>query len=255
MSLPLTAYASDQPAAKAEKVEKIDHAIALGDTTITLREFKRGTGPTFVRVHHNETDAGVVGERLVSELGGRFIDLLHPNGRNVSFKLDGARFWFDPNRIFTPEGIAKTLQGQRKNPHAAEAVKALADRILELCGNQPILVALHNNSGLFGLDSYMKLPLSRGIGRTLVNVGDGGNNNFVIVTTKELYTTFSGKNVSTVYQDPKYDLNDGSMSYRMGIEGKAYINLETLLGKRDMQWKMARDIHDFLSRATTASLE
>ncbi|MBI2610716.1 hypothetical protein HYW60_02150 [Candidatus Kaiserbacteria bacterium] len=237
---------------------RTDHIVHMGDTTVTLREFHRGEGPTFIRVHHNEIDAGVVGERLVAELGGRFIDLIHARGRMVSFRLGTIEHEFDPNRIFTHEGIVRTLRASGPiDPKAYVAVQSLADRILALCASSMPLVALHNNAGRgYGILSYAKVGLYyRGNGKTFVHIGAGGAYNFVIVTTEDLFAKFTKQNVSVVYQDPAHDINDGSLSYRYGKDGKSYINVETLLGKRDVQWQMVRDIHGMLMKATAASLQ
>ena len=250
ITLPMAAVAIETT------VETVDHAVQIGESTVTLREFRNGDGPTFLRVHHNEVDAGDVGKKIVTEGGGRFIDLVHPGGRSVSFTLDGAKFWFDPNRIFTKEGIVRTVHGQRKDTRVLDAVQAFADRILVLCGNPPVLVALHNNSGgTFGLHSYLPGGTDYlGAGKSYAHLGEGGVNNFLIVTTMDLFTTFANRKVSVAYQVPAYDKNDGSLSYRFGKDGKAYINVEVLLGRRELQMQIVRGIHKMLTEPTAALL-
>src|SRR3989344_3845011 len=229
------------PAVGAELTVDDKH-VFLGDTSITLRVYSKGGGPTFIRVHQNETDAGIVGQRIVAELGGRFTDIVHTGERNITFTMSGHRFSIDPNRIFTKEAVEKAVRPNAKYDVMSirTQIASFASAVLELVGVRRPLIALHNNrGGLFRLATYQKGGLMYRDGKTFAHEGKTGRHNFVIVTKRELADKFVELGVSVVYQPLAADVNDGSLSYRYGRDGVAYVNVETLFGQRDLQMRLA----------------
>lgn len=236
-----------------------EHHIALGDSTVTLRVTEGGIGPTFVRVHHNETDAGTIGIRAVTELGGRFVDLIHSGGRNVVFKSGKNIYAFDPNRIFTEPGMALTLRSLhhgRGAPEAMTELRKLASAILDLTGRTGSVIALHNNSGAsFGLSAYQHGGMYyRGDQKTFAYLGTDGPQNVVVVTRRELFDEFVHRKLTVAYQLPRSDKDDGSMSYWFGSNDLPYINIDTRIDNAGVQWDIVRIAHSLFTKPATVGL-
>ena len=82
--------------------------------------FGRGDpAPTFLNVHNDEDTSVAAGLANLAEFGGRLIELVHTGERLISFTLDGRRYVFDPNRVFSDTGIEKTLK--KEGPHTPAA--------------------------------------------------------------------------------------------------------------------------------------
>ena len=228
------------PASGAELTVDNKH-VFLGETPVTLRVYSKAEGPTFIRVHQNETDAGIVGQRIVTELGGRFIDLVHAGGRIVTFSMQGGQYEFDPNRIFTPEGIVRTVLGSNRRDlvKARSVVATFAQSILSLIGERQPLIALHNNRGGVRVSHYREEGPKYRLG-TWAHLGATGESNVVFVTTQDLALFFVRSGVSMIFElDP---LDDGSMLVRYRHSGLTYANVETLIGQSDLQMQLARDV-------------
>lgn len=229
--------------AQGGEVTRSEQRVVVGDTTVRLQAYAHGEGPTFIRVHENETDAGIVGKRIVAELGGRFIDLVHRGSRDVAFTMGGSSYLIDPNRIFTREGIVRTLRASDRKDvaPAIAAVSVFAGAILDFIGEKRPLIALHNNRGAgYGLSSYERSSsIQSADGGTMVYRGATGGHNFFLVTVQEFFASFLRRDISVVYEP--HGLNDGSLSYRYSKDGVAYINIETIFGQRELQMQLARE--------------
>ena len=84
--------------------------VRLGDTTVEIEHVQHGHGKAFVHVHQSETTALQAARAVIHDEGGSLVTLHHPGGRNIVFHLQGVRYEFDPNRMFTDVGIQKTLK-------------------------------------------------------------------------------------------------------------------------------------------------
>ena len=87
----------------------INHSVKVGDSTVVIQEQNYGKGKAFVHLHQNETTALQAAKTVIQHEGGRLLTLVHSGERNVVFHWHQTRYEFDPNRIFTDEGIKKTL--------------------------------------------------------------------------------------------------------------------------------------------------
>ena len=85
------------------------HALRVGDTRVIIEKTQHGVGKNFIHVHQNETTALRAAKAVVAQEGGSVMTLVHSGGRNIVFHLDKKRYEFDPNRIYTDEGIKKHL--------------------------------------------------------------------------------------------------------------------------------------------------
>jgi hypothetical protein len=211
----------------------------LGDTKINItREYfpipsdckTCNANLAFLNLHENENTSVVAARAVLLTSGGSLVRFTHGNSRLISFKLDGVTYTFDPNRMFTPEGIESTLKTYGPySTAAASEVQKFASSLLEIYDfdNQQTVLALHNNGGSYGANSY--LP-----GQTYaddaiaVNIVNGTNpSDFFYVVDWSIYNYLSEKQYNVVLQNNDTVSNDGSLSVYAGMEGKPYINFES----------------------------
>lgn len=198
------------------------YPVRLGDTIVTIVQERHGKGKAFIHVHENETTALKAAQTIIRHQGGSLITLRHGGDRNITFSLHHRHYEFDPNRIFTNQGIYKTLNAYGPYSKAAHrAVKRLATQILHLLP-QGKVIAVHNNE-TFSLNDYMP-------GQNLAHEARGLHfnehqyyRNFFIVTQKQDFIRLKSQNYNSVWQ-AKSAQDDGSLSIRL-IKHK-YINVE-----------------------------
>lgn len=131
----------------------MNHLVMVGDEQVKIKHIA-GRGKTFIHVHHNEQTALKAAQAVIRKEGGSLITLEHSGGRNIVFHLHNKRYEFDPNRIYTDQGIKKTLSAlSHYTPAAHREVKKLADKIKQLLPKGKV-IAVHNNAS-YSLKDYL----------------------------------------------------------------------------------------------------
>lgn len=223
-------------AASLSTVEK--YSLYVGDTltNITKETFpipSRCKGCdislAFLNLHENENTSVVAVRSFLLFNGGSLVKFSKGNSRLVSFKIGSAKYSVDPNRIFTPEGIEATLKQYSSYSTAAAAeVSKLADFLLDVYDfeNQTTVLALHDNGGSYGANSYLPGQTYEN-DAAAVNIVEGTNpSDFFYVVDPVYYEALKKAGYNIVLQDDETVSNDGSLSYFAGLKGKAYINFE-----------------------------
>lgn len=210
-------------------------SVKVGDQEVIIEQIQKGQGgKNFVHVHESETTALEAARAVVNKRGGFLLTLHHGGGRNIVFHLQGQRYEFDPNRIFTDEGIKKTLtQYSHYQPDAHREVKKLADKILSLLPQDKI-IAVHNNQS-YSIRNY--LP-----GRDMASEIAAINldpkqyfRNFYFVTRMEDFLRIKEQGFNGVLQAARAT-DDGSLSVRLSKQ--TYINVEAGYAQLAQQIKM-----------------
>jgi hypothetical protein len=239
------------------------NTVHLGDTAVELAttHFRgngtRLTGPTFVSVHENEQTAVKAVRRLLARRHGRLIELRARRTRLVTFELEGARYIFDPNRIYTDAGIEKTLRRYGPyRPAAHDLIAQLREALLALLRGQtlPLLIALHNNGG----GDYSIRSYQRG-GEYAANAADiainrthyGGD--LLLVTDRAAFEFLRDARFNVVLQSSR-PVDDGSLSVYCQQHGVPYINVEARHGHLSEQSLMLEAAWAFVDR-TAAFLD
>ncbi|MBY0538675.1 protein tyrosine phosphatase [Patescibacteria group bacterium] len=208
----------------------------LGETKVELEVISSGRGPVFVVLHENEATAIATAKKLLPTSGGMLIILRHSGERNVKFMLKGQTYQFDPNRIFTPQGIKKTLRGGSA-PEAAAAVRALAKIILVEIGRRPI-VALHNNTnGNYSLVSYLPGSQYSSDAAEVHQVPTLDPDDFFFTTEESVFLEAKKDGFNVVLQSGVVT-DDGSLSVYSLRRGQPYVNVEAEHGKKKVQLEM-----------------
>lgn len=196
--------------------------VKLGDTTVTIKQYRRGSGKNYVHLHHNETTALKAALTMVKASGGSVLTLDHPGERNIVFHLNEVRYEFDPNRIFSDSGIEQTLKNlgaYSKEAHLE--VKHLAEAILQRIPEGKV-IAVHNNES-YSAHDYLA-------GHEYANEASKLNldkkqfyRNFYVVTQEDDFNRLKGLRFNSILQTI-HPTDDGSLSVYMS--NRQYVNVE-----------------------------
>jgi len=205
----------------------------LGDTHVTIWIMKNGAGLTFFAPHDDENISATAGMLHVAEHGGKLVQLVYDTKRNIGFTYNGARYAFDPNRMFSDVGIEATLKTQGKNysPEAHALVKQFARTVLEHVGKglgqgTPI-VALHNNSnGSYSLESYAQGGEYAKEAKAVYQNPKMDTDDFFFVTTDTFFNALKERGLNVVLQDNEKVTDDGSLSVLASRMNVPYVNVE-----------------------------
>lgn len=217
-------------------VYALDYPVTLGDTTVIIRQYHNGPGKTILHVHHNETTALKAAQAYFKTHGGTLITLVHKGGRNIVFRLNGQRFEFDPNRMFTDNGIKKTLSlYSTYTPSAQREVKKLAHQLLALIPPGKI-IAIHNNQ-FYSFKDYLPKHRFANEAQALHFVDERHYRNFYVLTNRYDFTRLKGKPFNSVLQATTPS-DDGSLS--VYFAQREYINIEAGYNQLNAQIEMLK---------------
>jgi hypothetical protein len=220
----------------------------LGNSTVVavLHEVT-GSDLFFFNMHDDENTAVDAGRSVIELRGGRLLELQHSGGRLVSFEIASDTYKFDPNRIFTPLGITKTLDRySQAAPPAVQAVQSFSDSLISdgRFGEAALIVTLHNNGeGEYSAESY--LPEGEyATDAEAVHIQEGIDpDDFFFVTEEQLFQLFKSAGHNVVLQANATVTDDGSLSVWAGREGIPYINVEAQHGHLADQVEMILEVY------------
>ncbi|MEM4267527.1 MAG: hypothetical protein QXK37_01715 [Candidatus Woesearchaeota archaeon] len=244
----------------ADAVRSEYYPIRLGNSLINVvNKNKSGAYITYLWVHQNEKTA-IEAARIVHETkGGRLVVIEGQKPeRLICFDNNGKSYRFDPNRIYTIEGIVGTLNNYCGNGYSkadAESTR-LVNKLAEvvkssLLPNSPVL-AVHNNVDFrskngkdFSARSYLEDDEFIKQAKE-VFINDSEPDDFFLVTHEQDFHYMRKKGYNTVLA--REHINDGSMSYYCGKMNIRYVNCEAIFGRLKKQIKMIEDAVIMLSR-------
>lgn len=217
----------------------------VGDTFVYADVFQHGKpSPTMVNVHDDENTSVLAGRVVVKESGGRLIELSHSGQRFVEFKLGGQTYRFDPNRIFSDEGIRATLSRRSNYSEAAHrVVKEFAAGFITQFGldREPVIVALHNTDGHgLTINSYRADGNLSSASSTLHVSTRRSPGDFFYVTDPRFFDYLKTRDFNVTLQDDAHVPDDGSASVYFARKGIPYLNIEADVSHLDEQTQMVR---------------
>ena len=206
----------------------------------------------FINMHDDENSSVEATKILLEKRGGLLIEVDNFQKRNIKFKLGALTFQFDPNRIFTRDGIYQTLQHQNKriNERAADEIEKFGQWLLRLIPENPkCVIALHNNTeGNFTIKNYLPEGDRMGDARNL-NISDLQDfDDFFITTDENIFSSMKEAGYNIMLQDNINAREDGSLSVYCGKKNISYVNLETQHGKVSQYKEMMEKLLDFLDK-------
>ena len=210
---------------------------------IKIQQYGEKTDRVFINLHDDEITSVDAAKRVLEEYGGLLIEVENNAQRNIRFKLDRHFYKVDPNRIFSEEGIRKSLeQLGRTSDKAIDEVEKLGQRLIQLIPEEAkCIIALHNNTP----DLFSVVEYAPGNGRSadckkVYISAEKDADDFFLTTDNDLYEELAGKGFNTILQDNKNCTEDGSLSVYCGKKSIRYVNCETEHGKVEQYYKMVK---------------
>jgi len=217
----------------------------LGETKITAQIHQnKSARPTMLNVHDDEDTAVDAGKLNILESGGRVIELAHSGERLITFALDGKKYSFDPNRIFSEAGIEATLKehGSYSNEAHLEIGNFAEEYLRRFALDQePVIITLHNTVvGIFSVHSFLKAGYLAS-NAAAVHVSEQQSKfDFFYVTEREFFDYLKQLDFNVVLQNNLTVTEDGSMSVYFSRKGIPYINIEAEVSHLKNQVKLLR---------------
>lgn len=175
---------------------------------------------------------------------------LHQYGkRNIACCFNGIdTSYFDPNRIFTDDGIRKTLiTNSNYTDTAAMHAKHVADSILQWLLPAKCIIALHNNTNEnYSLLSYRKKGGSANDAARVFLNPQMDTDDFIFTNNEALFKWLKKNRVNVVLQNNSGVSDDGSLSVYFKNSDVLYINIEAEQGHVDQQKKLIELIYIYL---------
>lgn len=223
----------------------------LGDTpvSVTIRTYNGSRSFFLVHLHDNERTAEQAAMTMLEQHGGQLLSIENKEQRYISFQLNNQRYTFDPNRMFSDEGIAATLQLlSKKNPAALKEIRGFAQFILSHIPDTVIVVAVHNNTDeRFSVLSYKTPPLKNET--AAIHINDSQDiDDFILTTDRSVFDFYKEENMNAILQRDGELTDDGSLSIFSGKKRKLYINIETEHGHRSQQILLLEKLQTFLKK-------
>ena len=210
---------------------------------IKIQQYGEKIDIVFISLHDDEITSVDAAKRVLEEYGGLLIEVENNAQRNIRFKLDRYFYKVDPNRIFSQEGIKKSLeQLGRISSKAVNEVEKLGQRIIQLIPVEAkCIIALHNNTqDFFSITEYAP-GNKRAVDCKQVFINaDQDADDFFLTTDSNLYEKLAGKGYNAILQDNKSCTEDGSLSVYCGKKNIRYVNCETEHGKTEQYHEMMK---------------
>jgi len=233
-----------------------EESYEIGEGRVLVREHRCGKGGlTIFNMHDDEDTAVDASLKVIRQNGGRLVELSHSGERLVSFNLGNETFRFDPNRIFTSEGLKATLEryGRYTRP-AFDQVASFASALLEdyrLMEGELIITAHNNGASSYSASSYLPgAQYENDAGKVYIEEGSDPDD-FFFVTVESAFEDLKGAGFNVVLQDNRTVSDDGSLSVLAGRRGIPYINCEAEHGHLEEQV----DMLEFLWEISPGSTE
>jgi hypothetical protein len=218
---------------------------------VKLRQYGDKNDLVFLSLHDDEYTSVEATKRILEKKGGLLIEVENNERRNLRFKLGSGYYMVDPNRMFSNEGITKSLNELGPvSRQAVNEVRRFAGRVLQLIPEETdYIIALHNNvHGAFSITSYAPgNKRSREAKRVYINE-DHDPDDFFLTTDEKLYEKLADKKYNTILQQNIKPVDDGSLSVYCAKQDLRYVNLETEHGKTDLYYEMMKVLVELLSK-------
>ncbi len=224
----------------------------LAGKTIPISLFQYGdiTNIVYISLHDNENTSVEAAKSLLEVKGGTLIKIENNLQRLIRFRLKGVNYAFDPNRIFSREGIEQTFrENKRTSSPAIDEVTKFAQRLLMLIPeNTSCIIALHNNmDGDYSVTTYLPGNIREFDAKAVFADSLQDADDIAFTTDSLLYQKMADNGYNSIWQDNENARRDGSLSIYCGERNIRYINIETQHGKIDQYAEMLARLLEILA--------
>lgn len=233
--------------------------VQVGSRKVELRiETNRPGGLRYLNLHENESVSVAAAREVLRSHAGKLILLqTDRKQRTVDFRLDGKTYEFDPNRMFSDDGLEASLlkYGKIYSDQARDEVHRLRNAVLAALAGEKAkpVVALHNNTtGGFSVLSYVAPGDEAKNARAHSIDTQEDPNDFFLVTSQSLFNHLRDRKFNVVLQSLT-PFDDGSLSVWFQKQGRPYVNVEAFHDGSDhpahftQQQKMLEEIANVCS--------
>ncbi len=244
----LTSCAQEEKTKPALNIQR--YTYRLGTTEITVQKTTADTAGNwfFTQLHDNEETAKTAAMAFLQQHGGTFVSIENGGKRLISFTLNGKTHRFDPNRMFTTNGIRQNLKLYNGyTAAAATEISRFRDSLLRLLPDTALVIAVHNNTeALYSIESYTHNKLFRREAAALHINKNRDADDFFITTNHGLFKKLAGQHYNAVLQSSRTPADDGSLSVYCSRRRQPYINIEAQAGHLEEQQKMLAVLKEML---------
>jgi len=215
----------------------------LGDRNIVIKTFEYGDAKDHIMInlHADEITSVTAAHKFLETNSGLLIKIENGNKRNIRFGLGIQKYSFDPNGMFSKEGIIKSLkENGNSSDIAVLEIEKFAERILQLVPeNSSCIISLHNNTdGQYSVTSYLQgNEKETDAKKVYVNPLQDADD-FFLTTDSTLYRQLAAEKYNCILQDNENATKDGSLSVYCGEKKMSYLNCETQQGKTEQYLEM-----------------
>ena len=214
----------------------IKHKIPLGDDFAFIEIYESDKkGPVFFHPHEDEKTSYIQSKKIIDAFGGNLVSVKQDGNRLLKFVYKKEQYVFDPNRMFTLDGIRNTLvKYSSVSDEAVQIVDNFANRIANMViGN--LVIAVHNNYDKgYNINSYKND--SKEV-KFFYKNPQQGTGEFFYTTDNDFFNFAKTAGYNVVLQSNGV-INDGSFSVYAGKKGVNYVNLEVKRGEKFLENKM-----------------
>jgi hypothetical protein len=214
--------------------------LQLGNTNCSIRIYQSKYAiATLIALHGNENTCIAASLALPHPALFTLYDLLENGNRLIKYSYNNKNYYFDPNRIFSKEGIMKTLKKYNKSypENLIAKVKKFSEAILKIAAiksSSKYIIAIHNNTnGHFSVNSYKN---TTNASMTYISKSQDPDD-FFLVTKLSDFNFFEAQKQNVVLQS-KSAKDDGSLSIYCQNNKIPYINVEAQEGHKRKQTEM-----------------
>ena len=237
-------------------VSKKTYFFSVGERKLPIHIHQYGDVKdlVFINMHDDEFTSVEATRQLLESRGGILIQIENSQKRNIKFRMRGVTYQFDPNRIFSREGIRSTLEffhRKKVSERVINEVEIFGQWLLQLIPENPkCVIALHNNTeGNFTIRDYLP-GNSREEAAEMVNVlSDQDGDDLFLTTEASIYKEIKEAGYNIILQANSRAKDDGSLSIYCGRNNIRYVNLETEHGKLQQYREMMTTLLDVLNGA------
>ncbi|UCD37186.1 MAG: hypothetical protein JSW54_10160 [Fidelibacterota bacterium] len=146
-----SALGNDNPGSgSTAALTPVTHTLRLEEEKVWVKVYQRpGMNLNFVSLHDNENTSAEAAKAYIRAHGGRLVELVHGRGRTVVIRRNGVLHHFDPNRMFTTEGLRHSLKYfhnlSEENLGLASRFASQVGDIIGLEAGKSI-ISVHNNT-------------------------------------------------------------------------------------------------------------
>ncbi len=228
------------------------HTLFLDEEKVWVHEyFGSLPGYTFVSLHDDENTSAEAAREFIAAEGGRLVELRHGRGRNVIIRHDGHRHPFDPNRMFTPTGLTRSLAYFQGFSSATLLTAGnFARQVEQIIGidTAGTIIAVHNNTNdRLTIRDYRKGQIYGANTRAVHVAPDRDPDNYFFTNDEALFRALAAAhyNAALMESEPSRDL--GTLAFLTHQRGRRYVLVEAQHEAADQQREMLRSLVGLLA--------